>query len=97
MKFGTFDDLYKSLTLDPANGTNFAKKPTDVEIEAFERQQGFRLHESYKQYIRVFGPGEIFHHLMVSSPGCPELGCEWDLALCHNSLGPTGMTAPART
>jgi len=47
--------------------------PTPLEdLERFEREWDIPLPESYKAFLRVFGPGELAEVFQIMSPYCPE-------------------------
>lgn len=88
MKINNWQALYDSIEIYPRYGKTFAPKPTVAMLNAFESKHGFRLPATYRSYITVFGPGEIFQRMQKASPGCPELGDLWDLSMHHESHRP---------
>jgi SMI1/KNR4 family protein SUKH-1 len=88
MKIDDWQTLYSELKIYPRYGAKFAAKPTLAMLDAFENEHQIRLPPSYRRYITVFGPGELFNRMQIASPGCPELGELWDLWLFHQSHRP---------
>ena len=46
--------------------------PTDTDCDAFEQQTGFKLPTDYREFIKVFGPGQFCGILEILSPGFPD-------------------------
>jgi hypothetical protein len=62
--------FYQSLAL-PNLGPNveFAvPKPSDAWLDEYETTMSFRLPQAYREYIKVFGPGELGGHFQILGP-----------------------------
>jgi hypothetical protein len=47
-------------------------KPGTSALDAYEAATGFRLPESYSQFVLAFGPGELGGLFMIAAPGYPD-------------------------
>ena len=49
------------------------RRPTDADCDAFEQQTGFKLPTDYREFIKVFGPGQFQSVLLeIKAPGFPD-------------------------
>lgn len=60
--------LFRSVELKPVNGRELSR-PDDAQLDVFERASGFRFPQSYRGFIKVFGPGELADRFVVRAPG----------------------------
>ncbi len=60
--------LWSALEIQPPWG-EAVRKPTDEAIAEYERQSGFLLPPSYREFAKVFGPGELAEGYKVRTPG----------------------------
>jgi hypothetical protein len=51
--------LYDSLEIEIAPGTPKGVRPTPATISEYESATGFKLPLDYREFIQVFGPGEL--------------------------------------
>lgn len=78
---------YKELTI-LVGGSKPVRKPTIAQLNRFERESGFRLPESYRQYIVAFGPGRLFHDWDIAAPGYSDFPTKRDLARLNSDYRP---------
>jgi hypothetical protein len=67
--------LYDSLEIHglPAGSRIKAlPRPSDEDLDRYERESGFRLPLSYRAFIKVFGPGELGGDFRLRAPGYPD-------------------------
>ncbi len=65
-----WQQLYSSLELvAPTYGLPFPK-PTEDSLDEFESSAHFRLPRSYREFIKVFGPGMFGGYIGIRGPGC---------------------------
>ena len=61
-------ELYASLELREIQGFPLPK-PTDSSLDQYEAKSNFRLPKSYRDFIKVFGPGMLGDDFTVRAPG----------------------------
>ena len=59
--------LYEELIRPTTGGTQYSK-PTDKTIAVFERESHVKLPESYKEFTKVFGAGELAEYYRIAAP-----------------------------
>lgn len=69
--------LYQQLDVQGPPGKAL-KKPGDKDLNAFEARHDFALPSSYREYIKVFGPGELGGYFRIYAPGYPDSGADLD-------------------
>jgi hypothetical protein len=47
-------------------------RPSDDDLNRYERESGFRLPLSYRAFVKVFGPGELGGDFRLRAPGYPD-------------------------
>lgn len=60
--------LLSTVELQPVNGRELPR-PSDAQLDAFENVSGFRFPQSYRAFIKVFGPGELGERFVIRAPG----------------------------
>jgi hypothetical protein len=80
--------FYASLVIVPGYG-HLVPKPTEAQLDQFEAETGLPLPQSYRNFIKVFGPGEFPCVLLVAAPGYAQLNCRADLLSANRSYGYT--------
>jgi hypothetical protein len=78
--------LYDSLEIEIAPGTPKGVKPTQAMISEYEVATGFKLPLDYREFIQVFGPGELGRVFRIKAPGYPTLGYPTDLGAFNSSF-----------
>lgn len=63
----TWQPLHESLAVTEAPG-RASERPTDATLDAFERALGFELPESYREFVKLFGPGELAETVRIYAP-----------------------------
>ena len=53
--------------------------PGDAALDQFEARTGFRLPDSYRSFIKTFGPGSLAYRFRITAPGDPKRGPRVDL------------------
>lgn len=89
VKIDDWQAFYNSIQIDTSRfGPDIPPKPTQGNLDAFETEHGFKLPKSYRDFILVFGPGELGERLQIAAPGYPDLGgvVPWDLDTRNKSL-----------
>jgi hypothetical protein len=67
--------LYDSLEIRELPADSRIKalpKPSDEDLDLYERESGFLLPLSYRAFIKVFGPGELGGDFRLRAPGYPD-------------------------
>jgi uncharacterized protein (TIGR02996 family) len=80
-----WQEFYDSLLVRPYGWHQTVPKPTVSQLDEFEAATGFRLPRSYREYILVFGPGQLLTDWDIAAPG---YGGSWsyDLQTMHENL-----------
>jgi hypothetical protein len=76
--------LYDSIEI--AECSDPVPKPRVASLDAYERKAGFKLPQGYREFLRVFGPGEFGCGHSIGSPGYPGHSGE-SLDLTRLNLG----------
>src|SRR5205085_8927147 len=63
---------YHSLEIRQPVGLRLLAKPTEAALKAFERRTKVKLPQSYRCFIKVFGPGELAYEYRFLAPGYPK-------------------------
>ena len=66
---------------------NASYAPTEVCLDQFEADNGFKLPLSYREFMLLFGPGCFSSNLRISSPGYSDPESLVDLTFANKSLG----------
>lgn len=74
MNVEDWQKVYNSLDVSVPEWTPIAEKPTQETLDEFEHLTGVRLPLSYRNYIQVFGPGELGQEFRIFAPGYESLG-----------------------
>jgi hypothetical protein len=84
---GVWDDLEKRLVIDHVNslGGVVVLKPRLEDLDRFERESGFKLPDSYREFVLTFGPGCFDPGFYFYSPGFPS-DRRVDLAAVNHSF-----------
>lgn len=63
-------DRWKKLQerLEVRGGATGANKPTDAELDAFQKAYGFELPDAYREFVKAFGPGELSAYVRIYAP-----------------------------
>jgi hypothetical protein len=69
MSPNSWQELWNSLAIEGRPGEEQLPKPAQQAFAKFEKTTSFRLPESYKQFIAIFGPGELGGEYFFKSPG----------------------------
>lgn len=64
-----WQSVLKALNVVDKVGLTLLPKPTDEALDEFEAQSGVLLPQSYRQFIKVFGPGELIWEFRFFAPG----------------------------
>lgn len=86
VKIRDWREFHDSLVIEPTYGEP-GPKPTVAQLDQFEAESGFRLPQSYREYILVFGPGKLFSDWYVAAPGYGA-SWRWDLQTLHENRRP---------
>jgi hypothetical protein len=78
--------LYDSIPIKTCRRGKPLPKPTDQLIAAFEQRSHCKLPTGYKDYIKVFGPGELAWEYQILAPGYADQGDLVDLELFNRKL-----------
>jgi hypothetical protein len=89
MQITDWRSFYHTLAIVPGYGEP-VPKPTEAHLDQFEGQSGLRLPRSYRDYIIIFGPGELFADWKIAAPGYAGLADRWDLLQFHAAIQPDG-------
>lgn len=65
-----WQELSSTLTLKKPDGTP-VKKPTASGLSKFEAKHGLKLPASYREFIQIFGPGDLGAYFRIYAPGYP--------------------------
>ena len=79
-------EFHRKLLIDPGYGEAVAR-PTAAQLDGFEAETGFRLPRSYREYIQVFGPGQLLTDWAVAAPG-HKRGWFYDLHTMGENMRP---------
>lgn len=73
-EMGIWDDLKKRVLVDhvDALGGCVVLKPRPEDLDRFERESGFKLPDSYREFVMTFGPGCLDPGFYFYSPGFPS-------------------------
>jgi hypothetical protein len=88
MEIHDWGAFYDTLAIVVGHGQP-VPKPTESQLDQFEAVTGLRLPNSYRQFIKVFGPGEFPCILRIAAPGYPNLNWRADLLSANRSYGYT--------
>jgi uncharacterized protein (TIGR02996 family) len=80
-------EFYCSLVLQPDGWDETVSKPTSAQLGKFEEESGFRLPQSYRDYVLVFGPGKLLTDWRIGAPGY-ERSWFYNLQMMHESVRP---------
>jgi SMI1 / KNR4 family (SUKH-1) len=82
---GIWDDVEKRLQISTQHDD--VKKPKVEDLDQFERENGFKLPDDYREYALTFGPGAIgSREWFFATPGFPGKGNDLeDLATSRES------------
>jgi hypothetical protein len=61
-------ELFESVEHIPPDGDE-VPKPTDEVLDRYEHETSFRFPKSYREFIKVFGPGELGEEYVIRAPG----------------------------
>ncbi len=86
MEITDWQQFYDSLVIEPFYGVPVTK-PTVAQLDQFEAEAGFRLPQSYRDYILVFGPGRLLKDLDIAAPGY-DGSLFWDLQRMQQNMQP---------
>jgi hypothetical protein len=64
-----WDDYHKTIQELPPSFTALVDKPTDLDLDAFEKRNHFRLPLSYRSFVKLFGPGQLAFDFTIRAPG----------------------------
>lgn len=70
-----WEQLTKSLDVRQPPGQALSK-PTDATLDKFESAHKFKLPPSYREFVKVFGPGEIGGYFRIYAPGYGKSGAD---------------------
>jgi hypothetical protein len=73
-----WEDLAETLVIQPTLGSPLSK-PQDKDLELLEKQSGFQLPVSFREFVKRFGPGEIGRYFRIYSPRCGKKVSQADL------------------
>lgn len=68
-----------SLEIEVPARQKAVERPDEPVFDALEVSSGFRLPASYREFIRVFGPGELGEGFLVKAPGLSQTDPHCDL------------------
>lgn len=71
---GMWDSLRDRLGI--VEGDDVVPRPSEPALDRYEAATGFKLPQSYRQFVRTFGPGELGQVFTVYSPGYPDSGID---------------------
>ena len=77
--------FYDALLIEPECRAPTVPKPVVVQLDDFEAEVGFRLPQSYRDYIAVFGPGKLLTDWDIAAPGYGR-GWSYDLSSMNASI-----------
>lgn len=68
----TYDwtELYHKIEITAPSYAIDVQRPTHQTIGEFERESGIALPESYKQFVMLFGPGQLANDVSIRVPNC---------------------------
>jgi hypothetical protein len=69
-----WQSLYDSLEIVLRPGSERMPPPDDAALDQFEREHASVLPASYREFIKVFGAGELGGFFRIKSPGYPAGG-----------------------
>jgi hypothetical protein len=64
-----WEELYRNLRILELSLVPKVGQPTDTQIECVEKKLGLPLPLGYRDFIKVFGPGEIASDFRIRAPG----------------------------
>ncbi len=82
MSVKEWQELYDSIKIIPADGKPFAELPDSKTLDEFESSYDVKLPVAYREFIQVFGPGELGQEFRIYAPGfitCERLKRNFDL------------------
>lgn len=72
MRIDDWQDYYDTLAIDSFPDDGKIWRPSDEDFDGFESASGFKLPHSYRQFLKVFGPGRLGGFVVdVAAPGYP--------------------------
>src|SRR5262245_52672134 len=86
MSTGDWSSLYRSLQIKEYPGRRRIRQPTDLDLDKFESSTRFKLPVSYREFIKVFGPGTLGVFFRIAAPGYSSEGDPIDLAAFNSSF-----------
>jgi hypothetical protein len=66
-----WQSLYDSLEIVLRRGSERVPPPDDASLDQFERVHGAPLPASYREFVKVFGAGELGGFFRIRAPGYP--------------------------
>ena len=71
MQIRDWQEFYDSLIIEINPPEMEIWRPTVADLDAFESETGFKLPQSYREFILVFGPGTMAGSIQIAAPGYP--------------------------
>jgi hypothetical protein len=81
--------LWRTLSIPDQSHLKALPRPTDVMLDRYESETGFRLSLSYRAFIKVFGPGVLAWDYRIFAPGYTQQGDAVDLAIFNAQIKDT--------
>ena len=69
-----WQSLYDSLEIVLRRNNERVPPPDDAALDQFEREHGSVLPASYREFVKVFGAGELGGFFRIKAPGYPPRG-----------------------
>src|SRR5689334_6059696 len=84
MSTGYWGKLYKSFKIQYGAPYPRVRLPTDADLDQYEAESHLLLPQSYRGFIKVFGPGELLREFRFRAPSYRSLNDAIDLSLLND-------------